>query len=588
MELWLICLVLITVSLIEMPKIMINWHITPKIALVLITGLVSALMMIRPLSPLMLNLGWAQILALSWGVWCMASCIWSHEPRFSFRSAIFQLSLALLFILVSSSITRADLFIISLAGSLSLLPNVAFANYQHYYGDPWIPTKTGTKGGQSGCGFATHGNRCWYSAYVVGAITFPLYLTATNSPFWFLLVAWSLWTLKLARSKSSALALSFGLAGILALFLGWWKRFSTIRYRTKYIRAALWLIKERPIMGHGMRMFRREIYRANDAINKATKGDFLKLENYERPQPREVHSEPFGFMVETGLIGSLLLWSSVGIVIYHALMSQSVTSIILVYGLLAMTTNSLVFYVLRIPGSAIVFWLLMGMIEVNTGSGTLITYQIPLQVSLLLAIIISAIMLKLIIRYILFAYFLSETYKKGNAKLMEKAISYDKHNSMPLMSLVTACRRTDPIKAALLCQEMIEHFDGDTLPWAIWANYGNARLALGSVAEAKMAFQMGLKYLPYNTSCIKGIQMCDKIINSGGQVVIQYNKQGANQQNGLQNTPAQHSAVRPKLIPLSNKAKDKPKVSANTKAKRLGVSKRRRSNRNNKHSKHRN
>jgi hypothetical protein len=161
---------------------------------------------------------------------------------------------------------------------------------------------------------------------------------------------------------------------------------------------------------------------------------------------------------------------------------------------------------------------------------------------------------------------MSKAFLTGNAECVTKALKADPHNSMALMAVGAGASKSDPLTAALCAHEMIEHMDGDTLPWAIFGLYGDARLALGSVIEAKRSFQTGLQYLPYYRPCFEGVGKCDNILKSGGKVIIKYSEdQGEKPKDGLQNDPAKHSAVRPEPVADSNQAENQSAIPADPK-----------------------
>ena len=511
---WTLATALFLISVIETPGLVVNWHLVPKQALVLIFGVIALAIMIFPwtTTPPRINLGPAQTLALGWGVWCVVSCSWSVNPWFSFRTAFMQLSLVLLFILGSSY--ALDWFILCVSGALGLLINATLSLYQHFHGDPWIPYK------KSRCGFGTFGNRNWYGSYAVGAIAFPIWLGLNSHPAWFYLVALTLITLILARSKASLLSLTLGLAAIpFFLSKSLRNRFHTLRYRYHYWRAGVWLVKERPFLGFGMRQYRREVYRANAAIDELTKGKFLDPESYGNPKPREAHNDYIGFAVDCGLIGLALF---VGAFTYTLIQAQSFW---LAFGIVGILLNALVFYPLRTPGTATVFWVLLAMVS----AGPATSYSIPTLTSMILFLVLGVPILISTHRLFVSSYHANRAYKTGNAEFMNKALALDRNNSCHLMAVLPTMMQQDLIAASHCLHRMIEHFDGDTIPWAIWEEYARCRMNLGSIFEARRCYEQSLKSMPYYKPALKGIQKCDQIIK-GGKVEINFKQQPQPQQ----------------------------------------------------------
>lgn len=509
-----ISLGVLLVSIIETPMLLINWHIVPKHALTLLMGAASVCLMVIPGRELTFNLGPAQACALGWGLWCLATCAWSHNPRCSYRTAWSQMSLALIFVLISSN--RVNLTTVAIFGTIGLMINAFFATYQHWYGDPWIPAKKGVSGGQTGCGFGTLGNRNWYSAYVCGAVAFPLYLAFSQSLWWLGCFAYVLWTLKLSRCKGALLALTLGLGALVLIFSKRLrKQMYTLRYRLRYWQAGWFLFKERPFLGHGMRQFRREVYRAHATLDKRTNGAFLDPKTYPNPRPRETHNDFLGFAVDTGLVGLSLL---LGVVVF-ALIGGS--SLALTFGIVAVLFNALVFYPLRTGGAALVFWVLLGMLA--TG-GTALTYQASPVVSVVVFLVFGLPILITTYRYVMSHFYGNMGFKTNNGRYMERALRLDPNNSTCLTALLPTLMTQDAVAASDCAKRILEHFDGDTVPWAILSSYGQTRMALGSFIEAQRIFEQGLEIMPHDGPLKRGLAQCKKVIQ-GGKVEINFKPQ---------------------------------------------------------------
>ncbi len=532
MNLLLACLGLYIVSIIMVPERIVNWHVTPKTATMLVLGLLAVVIMSIPGVEHSVVLGTPQVLALVWGLLCLVSCSWSQSPRFSFRAAMVQMSFALWFVFLSSTLDLYDLTSLAICGTVALVMNAGLATWQHFYGDPWIRLPNGDKKYGE---FATFGNRNWYAGYVVGSISFPLYLTVEQSYLWLLVLPLVLWTLYIGRSKAALASLSLGLAGVALPFMV--KKYQTMRFRLCFIKSAWYLIRERPFLGHGMRMYRREVYRANVKLNEDTKGKFLDKKNYANPKPREVHNDYVGFAVEVGLVGLILFMSVIVAVLIGAATNLSLGTVVLTYGVLAMMVDGLVFYPFRQAGMGIIFWTLLAMVSVATTTAVPVYYTPTILASLIIGLIVCIPLGRTTYAYVMSNYLANKAFVTKDARYIKRAERYDRYNSMLLSAVIPPLMNTDVIAACACSNRIIEHFDGDTIPWSTWTNYGNARLGLGSVMEAKRAYEIATSYLPYYRPALRGIKQCDQILNNGGKIVIDFSPQ-EKPPDGLQNTNA--------------------------------------------------
>ncbi len=509
---WTIAIFLFLVSVVEVPTRIVNWHVTPKHILVLIMGMVVVVLATLP-GQHQIALGWAQILALSWGAWCLATTAWSPVACYSIRPAITQICFVITFVALSSY--DVDLMLICLSGTLGLVLNACFSFYQHFKGDPWIAEK------KCKCGFATFGNRNWYAAYALGAIGFPFWLMVNHSYWWTIVVLFTIVTLFLARSKAALMAMTLGLGGVMLFSKKFRKKLNTLTYRFSYWTAGLWLIKERPWIGHGMRMYRREVYRAHQELNKASKGKFLDPKNYPNPKPREAHNDYIGYAVEGGLIGLALFLGAVGFALADSL--GSAFSLAVIYCLI----NALVFYNLRCPASGLIFWILLGL----GVSSVPTTYVATVPVTLLATIAFIIPVGIITYRYMMAHVIANVAFKTGQAEYMEKALRYDPYCSTFIFPLVSALIGKDPVQASFYIHRIMEHYDGDSVPWAMWEALGKARMSVGSIIEARGCFKESLTTMPYYKPSLKALAECNKVIKAG-KIAIEFKQETAD---GLQN-----------------------------------------------------
>ena len=546
MELVLIALGLFIVGVIELPNKVINWHVVPKTTVAMIVGALAIVMLTLPLTELRINLGPAQCLALAWAMWHLGSCMWAPEPRFGFRSALTQLCFVLLFILGSSTLEPTDLQWIAIAGVGALILNIALCIYQHYRGDPWIrtpPKKKGDKPGRKFGEFGTLGNRNWYAGFVIPSVGFVMYLAVTCHWTFGLVILPALWTLKLGRSKSALAAFTWGLAFAAIPFM--WDKWVTARKRLYFLRAGFFLIKERPLFGWGPRMFRREVYRAHAKINEETKGTFLDRKRYDNPKPRETHNDYVGWWVDSGLIGLLLFLGAVLWPVVSSVQSLNLAVIVILYATVGCLIDGLVFYPFRQAGMAVPFWTLLIMLEVLVDKQQFHYYTLSVMDSLLINCTVTLIILKSTYNYFMSSWWANRAYSGNDPTAMDKALRLDPNNNLYLTSLLPGLMKQDVIAACSCASRVIEHFDGDTVPWVVWTQYGQARLGLGSLIEAKKCFEIALQTYPGFQPAVNGIKQCNQVLRNGGQITIDFlspeqrtelERQQKEQQGGLQNS----------------------------------------------------
>ena len=514
---WLIIGALFLVGVITLPLKIVNWHVVPKTTVALVTGLVVLVIMLWPLGENVIRLGSAQIAALAWGLWCLLSCSWSRLPEFSFRTAAVQMAFVLIFIAGSSSLGPETLTWLCIAGGSAIGLNAALAIHQFYWGDPWIkPLRKGP--------FGTYGNRNWFASASIGSAGFLIYLGLERSPIWWVVLALVIYALWIGKSKAALVSLTLGLGVIVLPWI--WHKFPSMRKRLYFNRAGFFLIKEKPLLGHGMRMFRREVYRAQSEINKAEKGQFLVKEKYNNPKPRETHNDYVGFTVDCGLIGLLLFLAPIVFVLVNTIQSLNsvvnLSVLILGYSVLAMLIDGALFYPFRQAGMALPFWIGLAALESLTGASATYIYTVSPLVSTLGIVVLGLPLAKITHDYSMTNYYANKAFGKNSPKDMDKALKLDRHNSMYLSAILPSLMKQDVIAACHCAHRIIEHYDGDTIPWTTWTQYGQARMSIGSIPEAKKAFEIALTSLPWFKPAQNGLAQCEKILSNGGSVTINF------------------------------------------------------------------
>jgi len=110
----------------------------------------------------------------------------------------------------------------------------------------------------------------------------------------------------------------------------------------------------------------------------------------------------------------------------------------------------------------------------------------------------------------------------GNIAAMEKAIALDPHGPYLYVASEYYSRKGRLFDALRYMEEATSQYDGASRIWHILNGYGTLKFRIGSIHEAKIAFQESLFFMPYasqNTQAIEGLQRIEKIIaqSRGGQ-----------------------------------------------------------------------
>ena len=284
------------------------------------------------------------------------------------------------------------------------------------------------------------------------------------------------------------------------------------RYRLRYWKSALWMLKKRTLIGYGLRNYRREVYKSQAELNKVTNGKFLDEKYYATPQPRECHNDILENFVEGGLIGGFLFLAIVGIILYHGLayiqlvdVKNAMMMMFVLSGIVAVLIDASFFFPLRLGPSALYFWTLIAIAE--------FLYTKEFGYSNVLSFLPNPIFIGFI--FIGFIAFIYRTVLRPNAanyfftrhcfstspfkreQLLQKALSFDPGNNIILSNLIIGYICNFPKVAERYATQLYNNFDGMTPAWAMCYNYGLVKFFNKDYETAVDLFQESLYYLPY-------------------------------------------------------------------------------------------
>lgn len=102
----------------------------------------------------------------------------------------------------------------------------------------------------------------------------------------------------------------------------------------------------------------------------------------------------------------------------------------------------------------------------------------------------------------------------NNIAAMEKAIALDPHGPYLYVASEYYSRRGRLFDALRYMEEAASQYDGASRIWHILNGYGALKFRIGSIHEAKIAFQESLFFMPYasqNTQAIEGLKQIESI-----------------------------------------------------------------------------
>lgn len=284
-----------------------------------------------------------------------------------------------------------------------------------------------------------------------------------------------------------------------------------IRYRWRYIRAAFHLIKKRWFRGFGLRSYRREVYGAQGELHQIDveynrrnqhlkRSEFLS-EQYQTPQPREVHCDIVENFVEGGIVFGLGFLLILGVILYHGsfLGSNFFLLSIIVSGVLAILANSMFFFSLRLAPSAILFWILLAAVEGITRNTEVIGVEVN-WIILALAILafitfwIASSLIPNLANY----YFTKYTFSSSRRKMeyLDKAIKLMPRASIFRTYALIAYLDTNPEFSELHAEVLRNHYDGMVPAWTMFYNCGIVKKLRRHYQDAGNFFEQSLYLLP--------------------------------------------------------------------------------------------
>ena len=354
--------------------------------------------------------------------------------------------------------------------------------------------------------------------------------------------------------------ITYGLV-LIALFTSLWyiapKRFhtmmgfrnvtrsDTLRLRIeKYYQASFWLFKQSPLFGTGLWSFRNMVYEAQAEINKVNENYF---KNYPEPKPRRVHTEYLEILNDGGLVAAMALFLFFIVVMRHGWAvirdeevdpQERVITATAFCSVIAIMLNALFFFPFRINSTMFMTVLMMGLMEgIYLRHSKLISKSAGwksetrfIMIPMVFLVIIGMIWFTGIKPFQgereHFKYKKALGHKKAKEaeKYILKAIRYDPHNSAYCLY---ACQLymnvlKDFGKAQDFIEKAIIDYNGDITRWSIYFIKGLLKFQVGSLFEARAAFEKSLYFNPTFHPAEQKLKEVNKVIKNHDKVLIKF------------------------------------------------------------------
>lgn len=367
------------------------------------------------------------------------------------------------------------------------------------------------------------GNPNYLGAYLIVPFFVGLHLAVTTS-YWFLLPnALVLVCIGLTHSRAAQLGCVIGFSYLLPLIalpcavllflivvMSPWRSGLRAAWdgRKHYYYIGWFLFKKHPIFGHGPRVFRRKVFRAQAE---------LRPKKYE--MGKRMHQEHLETLIEGGLIG-FGLWC----IFFYSILRGALHEPLLFGALVAVLINAFFFYPFRSAASGLSFWALAG-----TLSGSFKTLSLPLPALALISILILWLTYYHSIRKFVanYWYFRSQVTKGQEAitNINHALVKYPRCNAF----LVYAGELFLPINpqvSSAYFQRGLEHNDGEKVEWTWWVRYGEILCQAGDLAKALAAFQTAVHLNPNFPLAAQRVKSLEEIMKKQPKVVYKVEKDG--------------------------------------------------------------
>jgi len=320
-------------------------------------------------------------------------------------------------------------------------------------------------------------------------------------------------------------------------------RSDTLRLRIqKYFHSSLWLIKQNPLFGTGLWSYRNLVYDAQAEINQ-TDPDYFK--NYPKPKPRRVHNEYLEILNDGGLLAGAALALFFIVVMRHgwAVIRREdvperdrIVEAAAFCAVIGMMLAALFFFPFRVNCTLFMTAVMMGLMEGiylrnhgllrdskgwRSGTGSVL---LPLVVLALIGVVWFTGIKPLQAERAHFKYKMALRQPREAERHLLRAIELDPHNSA--YCFYAGQLYMNRLKAFGKAREYIERatidFNGDITRWSVYFMKGLLTFQMGSLFEARAAFEKSLYYNPTFDLARQKLGEVNKILKDHDKVLIKF------------------------------------------------------------------
>ena len=313
---------------------------------------------------------------------------------------------------------------------------------------------------------------------------------------------------------------------------------SSIKSRTKYFQAGMWLVKESPLFGTGLWSYRNLVYTAQVGVARTNPTYF-----YNNPKPRRVHNEYIETLVDGGLVaGVFLLMFVVGIMLHGWRIIQDKSLPEPVRFITAAAFSSIIgimvaavfFFPFRINTTLFMSVVMLGVIEglycQTYGYVTEVKLQWfpPAVIGLMFLVLIGVFYFQGYRPFkgelAFFKYRQAMAFQDAQTakKYILQAVSCDPGNSQYCLyagQLYMDIFR-DYVQASDYFERALIGFNGDLTLWSVHYARGVLAYRAGHLFEARSAFQKAIHYYPLFTAAKTKLAKINRILDTHSQIII--------------------------------------------------------------------
>lgn len=367
------------------------------------------------------------------------------------------------------------------------------------------------------------GNNNHTGAYLLLHVPVGFYLTVTGHPWAAILTVIISTALVLARCYAALLGLFAALSGMLVYTYGWWMiiiigagvfcalpipvitndrmkklasdgKILTLKHRVLLWYQAWLLIKQKPVFGWGMDMYRKMVaFIAPEARkNETIKGYIADIGGMNQNKSHRCHNDHLEILIELGVVGYLaFVWLFLSIPL--SLLSIGI--------MLAIAVNGLFFFPLRETHIAAPFWAIMGACAFSASSPVIVPWAIKIGlVAALLAV------LSLCQRKFLGLYYYDRAIQSPELQdkitNVSRALQFDPYNNRYLNEMTFRCPVGTMANYDAAARSMW-HYDGDGIMWQTWEQFAKAIVGINHLGAARCALSRALEINPEYTSAAR-------------------------------------------------------------------------------------